>query len=208
MDIKPQNIPSSRITGSCNITALKAVLVEAVEVPLARSLVTKMQAMPLELLEVHSRVDDLLHMVVQNKPDVLVLRVNFVDSALLEQLVIVHQESPLPVVVFAEHHAPEAVAAGVESYVVDDMQTVRLPAIIDLAMARFAYTQSLSIELCQTKAKLTERKLIERAKGIIMKQKNLCEEDAYSQMRKLAMDHGQSMAELSKKIIAVFEMLD
>ena len=94
------------------------------------------------------------------------------------------------------------------SYVVDDAQVHRLPVIIDLAIARFEKMNGISAELEQTKEKLSERKIIERAKGIIMQQKNLTEDEAYVQMRKSAMNKGQSIAELSRHIISVFDLLD
>ena len=68
--------------------------------------------------------------------------------------------------------------------------------------------EKINEKVGQTKEKLSDRKIIERAKGIIMQQKNLTEADAYGQMRKSAMNKGQSMAELSKHIISVFDLLD
>jgi len=148
----------------------------------------------------------------KHKPDALVLSVDFLDAAMLDQLIKVNEKCPLPVSVFAKQSSQEilktAICAGVDSYVVDDVQAHRLQTIIELSMVRYEQFHILSEELEQTKEKLTERKLIERAKGIIMQQKHLTEDEAYVQMRKSAMNQGQSMAELSRRVISVFEMLN
>jgi len=159
-----------------------------------------------------SNTDSLLSDIKQHQPDILVMSVEFLSSSTLEQLILINEEQPLPVAVFAQQTSQEilktAICAGVDSYVVDDVQEHRLKTILDLAIARFEQFHSLAKELEQTKEKLSERKLIEKAKGILMQQKNLSEDEAYTQMRKSAMNQGQSMAELSKRVISVFEMLD
>ena len=159
-----------------------------------------------------SNTDSLLSDIKQYQPDILVMSVEFLSSSTLEQLILINEEQPLPVAVFAQQTSQEilktAICAGVDSYVVDDVQAHRLKTILDLAIARFEQFHSLAKELEQTKEKLSERKLIEKAKGILMQQKNLSEDEAYTQMRKSAMNQGQSMAELSRRVISVFEMLD
>ena len=159
-----------------------------------------------------SNTDSLLSDIKQYQPDILVMSVEFLSSSTLEQLILINEEQPLPVAVFAQQTSQEilktAICAGVDSYVVDDVQEHRLKTILDLAIARFEQFHSLAKELEQTKEKLSERKLIEKAKGILMQQKNLSEDEAYTQMRKSAMNQGQSMAELSRRVISVFEMLD
>ncbi len=150
--------------------------------------------------------------VLKTQPSVLVLAIDFLDAQTLAQLSSVHSQNPMPIVVFADQHSPDVVktvvSAGVSAYIVDDVQAHRLPVILDLAVERFKQMNLLSNELQQTKEKLSERKIIEKAKGIIMQQKHLSEEEAYSQMRKTAMNQGQSMVVLARRIISVFEMLD
>ena len=150
--------------------------------------------------------------VLKTQPSVLVLAIDFLDAQTLAQLSSVHSQKPMPIVVFADQHSPDVVktvvSAGVSAYIVDDVQAHRLPVILDLAVERFKQMNLLSNELQQTKEKLSERKIIEKAKGIIMQQKHLSEEEAYSQMRKTAMNQGQSMVVLARRIISVFEMLD
>jgi len=155
---------------------------------------------------------EMTNQLVLTKPDVLILSVDFLDAITLDQLSKIHNLHPLPIVVFADQNVPEVlelvVSIGVNSYVIDQIKPHRLPNIIDLAIERFKQAQNLKQELNSVKEKLSERKLIEKAKGILMQQKNLSEDQAYKQMRRSAMDQGKPMVELSKQVISVFEMLD
>lgn len=212
MNIQQHAIQHHSFAGSASIHTHQVLLVETCFSKSADTLLSKLQAQGFESVDVLNSAEGLLERARAADPSVLILSVDFLDAATLDQLVKVNQLEPVPVVVFARKHAPEimkvVVEAGVSAYVVDEVQAHRLPVIIDLAIARFGKMQSLSTELEQTKEKLSERKLIEKAKGIIMQQKQLSEADAYVQMRKSAMDQGQSMAELSRRIINVFKMLD
>jgi response regulator NasT len=171
----------------------------------------KLRDQNFESLETTHSSKDLLQKVKLMSPDVLILSVVSLDEATLQQLVEINHANPLPVVVFATKHSPEfmqpVVEAGVSSYVVDDVKAHRLPVIIDLAIYRFNQMQSLCKELKETQTRLSDRKIIERAKGILMQQKNLNENEAYSQMRRSAMDNGQTMVDLSKRIIEVTDIL-
>ena len=148
-----------------------------------------------------------------SEPDLLVLMVDSLTEFDLESLILLKNQNPIPVVVFAQQNTLSAVKsvveAGVSTYIVDDVSHRRLPVIVDLAIERFSQTQRLNGELEQTKRKLSERKLIEKAKGIVMRQRNLTEDLAYLEMRKSAMNQGKPMAELATRIISTFDqMLD
>jgi len=190
----------------------KILLIETPEAKSDNQLHAKLASQNAELVDVLDSATDLVNKVELSKPGVLVLSVDFLDAVMLDQLIKVKEACALPVTVFVKQHAPEVlktvVSAGVSSYVVDDVQPHRLPIIIDLAVERFSQFNNLNTELEQTKEKLSERKIIERAKGILMQQKHLTEEEAYVQMRKSAMNQGESMAELSRRIISVFDILD
>lgn len=171
----------------------------------------KLRDQHFESLETTHSSQDLLQKVKLMSPDVLILSVVSLDEATLQQLVDINHVNPLPVVVFATKHSPEfmqpVVEAGVSAYVVDDVKSHRLPVIIDLAIYRFNQMQSLCKALKETQTRLSDRKIIERAKGILMQQKKLNENEAYSQMRRSAMDNGQTMVDLSKRIIEVTDIL-
>ena len=91
----------------------------------------------------------------------------------LEHLVMVSRHTPRPVVMFATDGAPEkireAVRAGVSAYVVDGLDPARVKTIVDVAVAHFEDFQNLREQLAQANLRLSERKLVERAKGVLMK---------------------------------------
>src|SRR6185436_10464569 len=99
------------------------------------------------------------------------------------------------------------VQAGVTSYIVDGMSPERLSPIVEVAIARFEAYQALQNELNAAKLKLSERKLVERAKGILMKSRNLPEDQAYRALRKLAMDKNQKLGDVARQVIEVSELL-
>lgn len=194
------------------LNTMKILLIETKAAQQDNQLQVKMSSQNVELVHVADTAENLVDKIQIFAPDVLVLSVDFLDAFMLDQLIKINQSNPLPVTVFAKQHAPEVlkmvVSAGVSSYVVDDVQEHRLPIIVDLARVRFEQMHTLSTELEKAKEKLSDRKIIERAKGIIMQQKRLSEEEAYVQMRKSAMNQGQSIAEISRRVISVFDMLD
>lgn len=155
--------------------------------------------------------DDLINKVTENNAEILVIGTDIPNAATLAQLAILKKESPRPIIMFAEKHTPQAIEtsikAGVSAYIVDDIQPQRMKSIIDVAHARFKEYQSLRTELDQTKTQLENRKLLEKAKGLIMKQKNLDEADAYKALRKMAMDKGQTTAVVSRNLIDAWDLL-
>jgi len=157
-------------------------------------------------VEKASSLESVPEIVAVSKLDILVLSLNDITDVDLAPLIWLKANDPVPVVMFAHQNTPSAVksvvAAGVSSYIVDDVQPQRLAVILDLAFERFAHIQGMNNELEQVKKKLSERKLIERAKGIVMRQKNYTEEQAYKEMRTSAMNQGESMAKLASRILA------
>ena len=144
-----------------------------------------------------------------SKPDLLILSVDALSNIDFLPLTWLKESHPIPVIVFAQKNsgstAKSLVDAGISTYIVDDVIPARLPVIIDFALERFTQIQTVNVELEQAKKKLSERKLIEKAKGLIMRQKNCSEDQAYIEMRKSAMDQGTTIAELSSRIISVFD---
>ena len=147
-----------------------------------------------------------------HQPDILVVGMDLPDDETLSQMVVLRKIHPLPVIVFAEKDTPQmiqkVVAAGVSAFIVDDIQVQRLPSIINIAIARFNEQQSLVKELNVTKTKLADRKTLERAKGLLMAQKGMSEDEAYKSLRKMAMDKGQSIVSVSESIIDVLKLLE
>jgi response regulator NasT len=122
-----------------------------------------------------------------------------------------NQDQPKPIVLFAERSDDETIAAamraGVSAYVVDALNPKLLKSIMQVAIARFREFQALRRELEETRTKLAERKLIDKAKGLLMQHKSLSEQDAYQALRKLAMDRNQRIGDVARNVIAVMELL-
>ena len=154
---------------------------------------------------------DLLEQVEKYNPDLLVMNLNSPNQKILSALFEINQLSPLPIIIFAEQDTPNvlrtSIKAGVSAYVINEIHPHRLKSIFSVAIERFKELQSLKHELEQTKAQLESRKLVERAKGLIMQQRNMSEQSAYKTLRKMAMDNGNSLAMVAKNVIDVCQLL-
>ena len=173
------------------------------------SLFQKLSEQNIEPLLVVNQIESLVELIATLEPAILFFSVDTVDDKLVQCLSEVNDNSPLPTAVFAHHHCSELlqslVSSGVNSYIVDDIASERIPVIINLVETRFSQEQKFRCELAQTRAKLSERKVIEKAKGLIMAQKKISEEQAYAQLRKSAMNQCRPMVDLAKSVISVFE---
>lgn len=158
-----------------------------------------------------SKGDDLTKMVNRYTPDIIIIDMDSPDRDTLEQMQSIRDDQPRPVVMFTNdddaNTIREAVKAGVSAYVVDGLKPKRVMPILETAIARFNDYQKIKSELEKTKNTLEDRKLIERAKGIVMKQSNYDEETAYKAMQKLAMSRNMKLVELARSIIAASELL-
>lgn len=144
-------------------------------------------------------------------PDVIIIEVDSPSRDTLEHLAIINEHNPKPVVVFSNDHDStligKAIRSGVSAYVVDGLAHNRVLGILEVAMTRFREYQALKEELLQTKHQLADRKVIEKAKGFLMKQKKVDEAEAFKALRKMAMDRGQSLADVATSVMAVAELL-
>lgn len=154
----------------------------------------------------------LIHDCVQRlAPDVVIVDSESPSRDTLEHLATVSAEHPRPVVVFSEDasHEPmqQALRAGVSAYVIAGLQPQRLVPVLQVAIARFEQDRALRDQLGEAQAQLGERKRIERAKGILMQTSGLSEDAAWRQLRKLAMDRGQRIADVAERVIEAHELL-
>jgi len=165
-----------------------------------------------EIAETLSMPERLVESVERIMPDVIIIDMVSPDQRVLDQMRILSKRLPRPVVMFASRGDSEtiaaAVSAGVHAYVVDGFDVRRLCPILDVAVARFNDYQSLRDELEKTKSTLQERKVLERAKGLLMEQKGMNESEAHQALRKLAMDQGKKMGEVARSVISVMELLN
>jgi two-component system, response regulator / RNA-binding antiterminator len=153
----------------------------------------------------------LLKTIERLQPDIIVIDTESPSRDVLEHLVVMSQHTPRPVVMFANDAEPEkireATRAGVSAYVVNGLSKERIKAIVDVAVARFDEMQSLRTQLAEANQKLTDRKLVERAKGVLMKTRNLDEDSAYALLRKMAMDRKLRLADVAQKLVDAADLL-
>ncbi|MCC8400556.1 ANTAR domain-containing protein [Paraburkholderia sp. MMS20-SJTN17] len=148
-----------------------------------------------------------LHRAVQDeRPDVIIIDTESPSRDTLEQLAVMHATAPRPVLMFS-HDANqqlirEAVNAGVTAYLVEGLATERLAPILEVALARFAQESQLRERLAQAENELAERKLIDRAKRLLMDRQKLSEPAAYASLRTRAMNQGVKLAEVAREVVA------
>lgn len=144
-------------------------------------------------------------------PDIVIIDTESPNRDTLENICVLSQHNPRPVVMFThdgdKQKIKAATQAGVCAYVVGTIPSERLTPVIDAAIARFEETKQLKEELSVANLKLEERKLVERAKGIMMRQRNLDEEEAYAMLREMAMKRNMKLADLSSQLIEAAKML-
>ncbi len=145
------------------------------------------------------------------KPDVVIIDTESPSRDTLENICVMTMHKARPVVMFTHDGNKEqiklATQAGVCAYVVGTISSERLTPVIDAAVARFEEFKNLRSELLQAKAKLDQRKVIERAKGLLMKQRDLDEDAAYEMLRSMAMKKNMKMADLSSQLIETASIL-
>jgi response regulator NasT len=164
-----------------------------------------------EVVAVIHADDDLLEKIEHFQPDVILIDLDAPGRDSLESLRSVQATHPRPMVMFSQDGDSEtirqAVEAGVSAYVVDGIQSKRVRPILDAAVARFRQFRALEKELDRTRNQLADRKRIERAKGILMNQRKVSEEEAYQLLRKSAMNRNQKLVDVADNIIAAVELL-
>jgi response regulator NasT len=144
-------------------------------------------------------------------PEVILIDLENPSRDVLEQMFQVSRVVKRPIAMFVDSSdsasIQASVDAGVSAYIVDGLKKERMKHILDLCISRFNAFARLQTELDKTKTQLEERKVIDRAKGILMKAKDLTEEQAYSLMRKTAMNENKKIAEIAQSIVMASDLL-
>lgn len=154
----------------------------------------------------------------QLMPDLIIVDAESDARDALEHVVIATRDEPRPIVLFTNDadtsHVKAAVAAGVSAYIVSGLSAQRIRPILDVALARFQHEQALRKELDDTRnelhelsTELKERKIIDRAKHLLMQRQQLSEDAAYAKLRKTAMDKNLKLAEVAQRILDVADLL-
>ncbi|MDY6978736.1 MAG: ANTAR domain-containing protein [Pseudomonadota bacterium] len=156
--------------------------------------------------------DDLAAQVREHQPDVIIVDLESPDRDTLEHMHSISRDQPRPIVMFAEDEDSKtihkAIKAGVSAYIVDGLSSHRVKPVMEVAITRFREYQALRDELTQAKVSLEERKLIDRAKALLIKRQKITEQEAHQAIRKLAMDRGLKLADAARNIISVMDLLD
>jgi response regulator NasT len=156
-------------------------------------------------------MQNLLRRIVDEEPDVILIDLENPNRDVLEQMFQVSRVVHRPVAMFVDRSDASmieaAIDAGVGTYVVDGLRKERVQSIVDMTISRFKAFEKLRNELDDTRQQLADRKLIDRAKGILMKQRGIGEERAYELMRKAAMDGNLRIAQVAQSVITAAELL-
>jgi response regulator NasT len=160
-----------------------------------------------------TRIEDrtgLLARIYAIDPDVILIDLENPSRDELEQMFQVSRAVKRPIAMFVDQSdtasIEASVDAGVSAYIVGNLQKERIKSILDLTISRFNAFARLQSELDRAKSALEERKVIDRAKGILMKAKNLTEEQAYALLRKTAMNENKKIAEVAQSVVTAAEL--
>lgn len=147
----------------------------------------------------------------QIAPDLIIVDAESQARDTLEHVVMATRDERRPIVLFTNDddtsHVGAAIAAGVSAYVVAGLAPERVRPVLEVALARFRHEESLRRELADARTQLSDRKTIDRAKGLLMRRHQLDEEEAYARLRRTAMDRGLKLVDVAQRILDVADLL-
>jgi two-component system, response regulator / RNA-binding antiterminator len=154
---------------------------------------------------------ELLRRIVEIDPDVILIDLASPSRDVLEQMFQVSRTVKRPVAMFVDQSdtamIEASVDAGVSAYIVDGLRKERVKSILDMTVSRFNAFDHLTRELHRARTELAERKVIERAKGILMKSKGIPEEEAYALLRRTAMNEKMKLADIAQSVVTAAHLL-
>lgn len=166
----------------------------------------------LNRLTLLSEMSDLLNKIAEIDPDVILIDLENPSRDVLEQMFQVSREVRRPVAMFVDQsdtaQIQAAVDAGVSAYIVDGLTKERVKPILDMTISRFNAFAHLRQELEQARSALAERKVIDRAKGYLMRQRGMTEDQAYALLRKTAMRESRKIADIAQSVVTAAQMLE
>ena len=163
--------------------------------------------------DVHVIAEDsgLARKIALRNPDLVLIDVSNPSRDVLEDLTLATAPMERPVAMFVDQSdaamTKAAIEAGMSAYVVDGLRPERIKPILDAAIARFHMVHKMRVELAETRRALEERKVIDRAKGILMRARGIGEEEAYGLLRKTAMDQGRKVVDLAQALVMATDLL-
>ena len=158
-----------------------------------------------------TKTTGLIEQVYAIDPDVIIIDLENPSRDVLEQMFQMSRVVKRPIAMFVDQSdrasIEAAIDAGVSAYIVDGLKKERVKSILDMTILRFRAFDALKVELESAKIALKERKVIDRAKALLMKSKGLSEEDAYALLRRAAMNQNKRMGEVAESLISAYELL-
>ena len=149
--------------------------------------------------------------IAQLQPDLIVVDAESGARDALEHVVVATRDARRPIVLFTNDedttHVRDAVAAGVTAYIVAGLAPDRIRPILDVAMARFQHEEGLRRQLADARSELQDRKVIDRAKGLVMQRRGMSEQQAYELLRKTAMDRGLKLGDVAQRMLDAADLL-
>ena len=162
-------------------------------------------------ISVIAQITGLARQIKARNPDVVLIDIENPSRDMLEECALASGPLERPVAMFVDRSdigmSTAAIEAGVSAYVVDGLKSQRVKPILDAAIARFRMFQRMRTELAETKRALEERKVIDRAKSMLMKARGISEDEAYALLRKAAMDQGKRIADVAQAFITAAGLL-
>ncbi|WP_432259119.1 ANTAR domain-containing response regulator [Cupriavidus sp. TMH.W2] len=158
----------------------------------------------IQIVDADLRLPDVI---TATQPDMLIIASESAARDTIEHVCVSTQHAPRPIVLFTDNDDSQrikaALTAGITAYIVDGLRAERVKTVLDVAYARFELDQELRAELDATRLKLAERKVVERAKGLLMQARGLSEEEAYKRLRSMAMERGLKLVDAAQRVIDV-----
>ncbi|MHA6346549.1 ANTAR domain-containing response regulator [Roseivivax sp. CAU 1761] len=190
--------------------ALKILIVEP-ERDRALQIVDSLKAAGETDIHVVAEPSSLARQIRLRSPDVVLIDMENPSRDTLEELALASDPLERPVAMFVDRSeaglSAAAIEAGVSAYVVDGMEPRRVKPVLDAAIARFRMFQRMRTELAETKRALEERKVIDRAKGLLMRARGIDEDAAYALLRRTAMDQNRRIAEVAQALVTAASLL-
>lgn len=197
-------LPADAIRNSPVTQDLSIILVEP-DRDKANQIVESLADAGFARIQVISEASSLKRQIGALDPDMVLIDMANPSRDTLEEMAVASQPMDRPVAMFVDRSddalTSAAIEAGVSAYVVDGLRPDRVKSVLDAAIARFNMFQRMRIELAETKRALEERKVIDRAKGLIMKAKGIEEDEAYALLRKAAMNQGKRLADVAEALV-------
>lgn len=155
-------------------------------------------------------MDDLVGRIARLGPDVILIDLENPNRDTVEQMFRVSREVKRPIAMFVDESDSEttisAIKAGVSAYIIDGLRRERIKPIVELAISRFEAFRDLELRAVEAETKLSERKVIERAKSVLMNKRGMAEEEAYNAIQRLAREKGKKMVEVAESLVAASEL--